>query len=182
MTNCSRRLQTWFLLFRQKRFTKILLAKWFPLFGQAIIYISFVHFVTLEGSSSRCYIFCIFIWPKSDHCLAVLVTQCSLRDLTDVTLAYEDSRNSPCLASCCQFWQASCWHCNKTKVMLSIPEQNKSLVEFCSIWVCQSCSMDFYKLIDVFVNIDIWISPRYDFFFKIDTWLLDLSKKLHRFL
>ena len=30
---------------------------------------------------------------------------------------------SRCLTS---FWQTSCWHCNKTKVMLLMPEQNKS--------------------------------------------------------
>ena len=30
---------------------------------------------------------------------------------------------SQCLTS---FWQTSCWHCNKTKVMLLMPEQNKS--------------------------------------------------------
>ena len=38
-------------------------------------------------------IFCIFIWLKSDYCLDLSFTQWSLRDLTDVTLACEDSRN-----------------------------------------------------------------------------------------
>ena len=52
-----------------------------------------------------------------------------------MTLTCEDSRNlpkshaiSPCLTSCCKFWQPCCWHWNKTKAMLLMSEQNKSLI------------------------------------------------------
>ena len=55
-----------------------------------------------------------------------------LGNLTNVTLTCEDSRNlpkshaiSPCLTSCCKFWQPCCWHWNKTKAMLLVSEQNK---------------------------------------------------------
>ena len=34
-------------------------------------------------------------------------------------------------------------------------EQNKSLVEFCSNWFCQTCEVDFTT---GFVNVDLWIS------------------------
>ena len=49
-------------------------------------------------------------------------------NLIDVTLACEDSRNLPCLNSCCQFWQLWCWHWNKINAILYLSEQNKSHV------------------------------------------------------
>ena len=84
-------------------------------------------------------IIAIFIGPKSEHCLALSLSH-SLRhswlwDLTDVTLTCEDSRNrstshttSPCLTSCCQFWQTCCQCWNITKALLLMTRQNKSHV------------------------------------------------------
>ena len=98
MTNCSRRLQTWFLLFRQKRFTKILLAKWFPLFGQAIIYESFVYFVILEGSSSRCYLYLLHFYLTQVRLLPCLVSES---------------------VSQCSMWILICWICQSCSLDFS---------------------------------------------------------------
>ena len=65
-----------------------------------------------------------------------------------MTLASEDSRNllSYQLLSVL------------TAMLLLSSEQNKGLVEFCSNWFCQSSYMYFFKLLDGFVKIDLWIS------------------------
>ena len=48
------------------------------------------------------------------------------------------------------------WCKNKTKAILLMSEENRSLVEFCSNWFFQSCCMDFSKLYVGFVKIDIF--------------------------
>ena len=76
----------------------------------------------------------VFFGPKSDHCLALSVpkslttalSQCSLWDLTDMTLACEDSHN---LSLPYQLWQPCCWCQIKTKATLLTLEQNKCIAK-----------------------------------------------------
>ena len=49
----------------------------------------------------------------------------------------------------------------------------RALVEFSSNWICQSCYMDFYRLLVGFVKIDVRISP---------SCYMYLSKLIHGFL
>ena len=137
MTNCSRRLQTWFLLFRQKRFTKILLAKWFPLFGQAIIYESFVYFVILEGSSSRCYLYLLHFYLTQVRLLPWLVIHSMVVERLDWCDPGVWGFTQPLdalpafdrhLVDIATKQKSCCWCLNKTKPMLLILEQNKSSV------------------------------------------------------
>ena len=52
----------------------------------------------------------------------------------------------------------------------SVCQSVSAFCEFCSNWICQSCSMDFSKLLDGFVKIDRWISL---------SCFMDLSKLIH---
>ena len=47
------------------------------------------------------------------------------------------------------------------------------LIEFCSNCICQSCCIDFSKVLDAFVKINIWIAL---------ICYIDLSKLIHGFL
>ena len=62
-------------------------------------------------------------------------------------------------------------------IFYQIQVQSMPLTEFCSNWICQSCYMDFSKVLDGFVKIDIWISLSctivqllYDFV-KVAKWI-----------
>ena len=82
------------------------------------------------------------IWPSGYFCgMPVRFYQSQVRSLLPCLVSHSVSplvkpwlmwpwrvknhATSSCLTSCCQFWQLCCWHWNKTKVILLMPEQTK---------------------------------------------------------
>jgi len=88
---------------------------------------------------------------------------------------------SRCLTS---FWQTSCWHCNKTKVMLLMPAQNKS--HFVVAGTKQKpCWILFNLVLSKLIYGFLYVVTRT--IVKVTTWIcwscyVDLSKLFYVFL